>query len=127
VLYGLLADLTVTLHFAFVIFVVAGGLLVIRWPRVAWVHVPAAVWGAVIELAGWICPLTPLEQWLRLQSGSRGYSGDFVDRYVMPLLYPDWLSRPTQFALAAFVVVANLAIYFWVWRATSGGRRGGRA
>jgi hypothetical protein len=113
---SLLADAVVVLHFAFVAFVVCGGLLVLRWPRVAWVHAPAAAWGAIVAVAGWVCPLTPLEVWLRERAGEAGYRGDFVDRYVMPLLYPDWLTRPSQLALGIAVVAINAAIYTLAWR-----------
>jgi hypothetical protein len=115
---GLLADLVVLVHAAFVVFVVAGGLLVLRWPRVAWAHVPAAAWGALIEFAGWICPLTPLELSLRVRAGEQGYRGDFVEHHVLPILYPDWLTRPTQFALGMVVLIINVAVYAAVfWRA----------
>ena len=120
---GLLADLVVLVHAAFVVFVVAGGLLVVRWPRLAWAHVPAAAWGALIEFAGWVCPLTPLELFLRTRAGEQGYRGDFVEHYVLPILYPDWLTRPTQFALGAAVLIVNLVVYaIVVWRATHRGR-----
>lgn len=113
---SLLADAVVVLHFAFVVFVVSGGLLVLRWPRAAWVHVPSAAWGATVALAGRVCPLTPLEVWLRERAGEAAYGGDFVDRYVIPLLYPDWLARPTQLALGIAVITINTAIYATAWR-----------
>ena len=78
--YRVLADVVVLIHLGFVLFVVAGGFLVLRWPRMAWVHVPAAVWGVVVEWSGWICPLTPLENWLLVHGGAAGYSGGFVER-----------------------------------------------
>jgi hypothetical protein len=109
--YGALADATVVLHAAFVAFVILGGLLVLRWPRLAWVHLPAAIWGVLIEYAGWICPLTPLEMWFRDGAGEAGYSGGFVDHYIMPVLYPVGLSRSTQFVLGTLVLVINLALY----------------
>jgi hypothetical protein len=109
--WALLADAVVVLHLAFVAFAVLGGLLVLRWPRVAWGHVPAAIWAALVELAGWICPLTPLEQWLRARAGSTAYTGDFIDHYVLPVLYPDWLTRPTQVALGLLVVALNVGVY----------------
>ena len=80
--FRLLADATVVAHLAFVLFVVAGGLLVLRWPRVAWAHVPAVAWGAWVEFAGWICPLTPLENWLRARGGQTAYTASFIDQYV---------------------------------------------
>ena len=113
---ALLADLVVVLHLAFAGFVALGGLLVLRWPRLAWAHLPAAVWGAGIELTGWICPLTPLEHELRARSGAAPYAGDFVARYVMPLLYPEGLTRDAQLALGVLVVLVNAAIYARVIR-----------
>jgi hypothetical protein len=105
-----MADLVVLIHSAFVLFVVFGGLMVLRWPRVAFLHLPAAVWGAFIELAGGICPLTPLENWLRAGSGT-GYEGGFVEHYLIPVLYPAGLTRQVQLLLGAFVVAINLTIY----------------
>ncbi|HEY6839418.1 MAG TPA: DUF2784 domain-containing protein [Geobacteraceae bacterium] len=87
-LYSILADLGVLHHGAFVLFVVGGGFLVIRWPRLAWIHIPAALWGATVEFTGWICPLTPLENHFRLLAGDEGYSGGFIAHYLVPLLYP---------------------------------------
>jgi len=112
----LLADLVVILHLSFVLFVVFGGLLVLRWPRLAWVHLPAAAWGAAVEFAGWICPLTPLEQWLRVEGGGLGYGSDFIERYVLPVLYPTGLTHNVQLVLGIVVVVINAAVYGWVWR-----------
>jgi len=112
----LLADLVVILHLSFVLFVVFGGLLVLRWPRLAWVHLPAAAWGAAVEFAGWICPLTPLEQWLRVEGGGLGYGSDFIERYVLSVLYPAGLTRNVQLVLGIVVVVINAAVYGWVWR-----------
>jgi hypothetical protein len=106
-----LADLLVVAHFAFVLFVVLGGLLVLRHPRLAWVHLPAAAWGATIEFTGWICPLTPWEQSLRQLGGQSGYSGGFVEHYLLPVLYPSGLTTSIQVVLGVVVVVANLAIY----------------
>jgi hypothetical protein len=113
---ALLADLVVGVHFLFVLFVVLGGLLVLRWPRVAYLHIPAAVWGALIELAGWVCPLTPLEQWLRRRAGGAGYSGGFIEHYILPVLYPSALTRPIQLILGFLVIAANLGIYAYVFR-----------
>jgi hypothetical protein len=115
-LYGFLADLVVGFHFLFVLFVVLGGLLVLRWPRLAYLHIPAAVWGAAIEFAGWICPLTPLENWLRHQAGSAGYSGGFIEHHILPILYPSALTRDTQLLLGFLVIAANLGFYGYVFR-----------
>ena len=91
-MYRFLADATALLHLLFVVFVMAGGLLVLRWPRVAWAHVPAAVWGVLVEAMGWVCPLTPLEDRFRLLAGGTASHGDFVARYILPVLYPDRLT-----------------------------------
>lgn len=114
--YRALADVVLVAHLAFVAFVVFGGLLVLRWPRAAWVHLPVALYGVVIELVGFVCPLTPLENRLRRLGGEAGYAGGFVEHYVMAALYPEGLTRGVQLALAAFVVVANVAVYAWVVR-----------
>jgi len=105
------ADLIVLLHFLFVLFVVCGGLLALRWPRIVWVHVPAAAWGVLIEFGGWICPLTPLENRLRRAQGEAAYEGDFVARYILPVLYPDGLTRGHQVLLGGLALAFNLAVY----------------
>jgi uncharacterized membrane protein YhhN len=107
----MLADLVVFVHFLFVLFVVLGGLLVLRWPRLAYLHLPIAVYGALIELVGWICPLTPLENRLRERAGLEGYEGGFVEHYILPVLYPAGLNRTVQLVLGALVIAINLAIY----------------
>jgi hypothetical protein len=109
--YRVLADLVVLTHTLFVVFVVLGGFLAWRWRWVAWLHVPCAVWGAAIEFAGWLCPLTPLENTLRARAGLEGYRGGFVEHYVLPLLYPAGLTTPKQVVLGTFVVVVNLVAY----------------
>lgn len=114
--YPLLADLVVGVHLAFVVFVVLGGLLVMKWPRLIWIHLPAVLWGVAIELSGWICPLTPLENWLRHKGGEESYQFDFVARYLLPMLYPQGLTRGSQVVLGALVLVVNVAIYGWVLR-----------
>jgi hypothetical protein len=115
-LSGILAEVVVGLHVGFVLFVLLGGLLALRWPRVAWLHLPAAVWGALIEVAGWICPLTPLENRLRRASGTSEYAGGFVEHYVLPVLYPTGLTRGVQYVLGAGVLLVNAAVYWWVFR-----------
>ncbi len=117
-LYRIVADVIVILHLAFVGFVLFGGLLVLRRRRVVWLHLPAVAWGAAIEFGGWICPLTPLENWLRMQGGESSYSSDFIEHYLLPLLYPAGLTREVQIALGAVVLAVNLAIYGWIWRRT---------
>ena len=114
--FRFLADLTVIVHLAFVLFVVSGGLLVLRWRRVAWLHLPAAVWGAWIEFAGWLCPLTPLENWLRERGGRPAYTSSFVERYIIPALYPDSLSREVQWVLGGLVLLVNGLVYLMVLR-----------
>jgi hypothetical protein len=114
--FRLLADATVVLHLAFVVFVILGGLLVLRWPRVAWVHVPAAGWGAWVELAGWVCPLTPVENWLRIRGSQSPYGGSFVEAYVLRLLYPASLTAEVQWALGVLVIAINALIYTRVAR-----------
>lgn len=115
--YRVAADLVVLVHLAFVAFVVLGGVLAFRWPRARWVHLPAALWGVLIEWTGGTCPLTPLEVALRRRGGEAGYAGGFVEHYVLPVLYPNALTRPVQAALGAGVVLANVAIYWLVRRA----------
>jgi hypothetical protein len=115
-MHRIMADLVVGIHVLFVIFVVAGGLLVLRWPRLAWVHIPAAIWGALIEFAGWICPLTPLEQSLRKAAGQAGYEGGFIENYMLPVLYPQGLTRGIQIGLGALVLTLNLLIYGYLLR-----------
>jgi hypothetical protein len=111
-----LADLVVVLHFSFVLFVVFGGLLVLRWRWVAYLHVPAAIWGAWIEFAGWICPLTPLENRLRIAAGAAAYQGGFVEHYILPVLYPSALTRNIQLLLGGLVLGLNLGIYGYLLR-----------
>jgi hypothetical protein len=109
--YRLLADAVLVLHLGFVLFVALGGLLVLRWPRLAWVHLPAAAWGALIMFAGWICPLTPLENELRRLGGQAGYQGGFIENYIVALIYPSGLTRGIQVALGLGVIVVNAFVY----------------
>jgi hypothetical protein len=110
-----LADLTVVVHLGFVAFVVFGGLLALRWRAVAWAHLPAAGWATVAHLRGWVCPLTPFENWLRRKAGERGYEGSFVERYLLGVLYPSWLHRPSAMALGVVVLIITVATYGLVW------------
>jgi hypothetical protein len=114
--YGLLADAVLLAHAAFVAFVVLGGLLVLRWPRLAWVHLPVVAWGAGIEFTGGICPLTPLESSLRTLAHEQGYAGGFVEHYVFGLLYPEGLTRNVQLLLGLLVLAVNVAVYTGAWR-----------
>jgi hypothetical protein len=122
-LYRTLADAVLVFHLAFVLFVVLGGLLVLRWPKLMLVHLPAAVWGVLIEFAGWICPLTPLEKGLRRLGGEAGYEGGFIEHYVVAVLYPQGLTRGVQLGLGLAVLVITVAVY---WRLLSRWRRGRR-
>lgn len=110
-IYRWLADGVVLIHGAFVVFVVIGGFLALRWPRIAWVHIPAAIWGVLIEFAGWICPLTPLENALRARAGEAGYAGGFIEHYVLRLLYPGGLTLTVRVALGIFALAVNIVAY----------------
>ena len=124
-IFGALADLTVGIHLAFVLFVIGGGLLVFWRPVVAWAHLPAVAWGAWIELSGGICPLTPIENALRARGGGAVYDGSFVERYLVPLIYPESLTRDLQTMLGVLVIVTNVAIYavfFTRWQSSRSAR-----
>lgn len=113
-LYRIAADLVLITHLAFVVLVVAGALLVIRIPWFVWIHLPVATWGAFVELSGRICPLTTLENALRIRAGEEGYAISFVEQYVLPLVYPAGLTRSIQFWLAGLVVAINAILYMWI-------------
>jgi Protein of Unknown function (DUF2784) len=118
--YRLSADVVVFLHLAFVVFVIAGGLLVFRWRWIAWLHLPAVLWAALLEFYGWLCPLTPLEQKLRACAGQTGYGGGFVEHYILPVLYPAGLDESVQFQIGSLVIAVNIAVYGWLlWRLKS--------
>ncbi len=110
-IYRIAADFVLMTHFAFIVLVVAGGLVVFRYAWFAWIHIPAASWGAFVELTGRICPLTTLENVLRIRAGQEGYVDSFIDHYIVPVIYPAGLTRHVQLMLAGLVVAANLAIY----------------
>jgi len=114
--YRLLADLVLVAHAGFVVFVVLGGLAVLRWPRLAWVHLPVVLWGAGIEFTGGICPLTPLENHWRRLAGEQGYAGGFIEHYLLAALYPEGLTRGVQLALGVLVIAVNVAIYARILR-----------
>ena len=116
IVYPLLADLIVLVHVAFVMFAVFGGLLAVKWRSIVWIHGSAAVWAALVECAGWLCPLTPLENWLRDKAGGGGYRSDFIAHYIFPVLYPEGLTRGAQLTLGALVILVNCAIYGWAFR-----------
>ena len=109
--YRILADAVLVLHLAFIAFVMLGGLAVLRWPRLAWLHLPAVLWAAGLTFAGGICPLTPLENRLRVAGGEAGYEGSFIERYLTALIYPDGLTREVQIVLGCLVIAVNLAVY----------------
>ena len=110
------ADIVVLIHFTFILFVAAGGALLLRWPRVAWIHVPAVLWGALVALMGWICPLTPLENRLRVAAGDAPYGSGFIDRYIVPIVYPAGLTRTLQIALGCAAIGINLVFYWMAWK-----------
>ncbi len=114
--WRVLADAVVVLHLGFILFVVLGAFLVLKRPALAWLHLPVVVWGAWIEFSGWICPLTPLENRLRLLGSESGYSGGFIEHYLLPVIYPDGLTRNVQLALGIAVLAINLTVYGLLWR-----------
>ena len=121
-IYLLLADVLVVLHFGFIVFVVLGALTVFRWPKMVWAHIPCALWGAWIELSGGICPLTPLEVRFRRMGGTEGYTGGFIEHYLVPIVYPAGLTRTHQLVLGGLVVAVNAGLYvFLVWRRLQAG------
>lgn len=122
----MLADLVLVVHFLFIAFVVAGGFAAVRWPRLAWAHIPCFAWGALIEFAGWICPLTPLENDLRVASGQAGYSGGFIEHYLLPVIYPGALTREIQIWLGLSVLALNAVAYAWLVRRLRRRPRSGR-
>ncbi|MCY1423804.1 hypothetical protein D9M71_395300 [compost metagenome] len=113
-LYHLAASATLLLHLAFILFVMLGAFLLLRWPRLAWLHLPAAAWGAYIEFSHGICPLTPLENQLRRRAGAEGYAGGFIEHYLLPLIYPGNLTDGMQLAFGLIVVLFNGALYGWL-------------
>jgi len=110
-LYQILATGSVIVHFGFVGFVIVGGVLCFKKPKIAWFHIPAVVWAITIELTGKVCPLTPLENYFRLKAGSLDYSTDFISHYLMPILYPEELTRNIQYLLGLAVFLINMIIY----------------
>ena len=114
--YALLTDLVVLLHLVFVLFVLAGGFLALRWPRLVRLHLPAAAWGAIVEFSGSVCPLTPMENWLRTRAGGVAYETDFIRHYGLPILYPADLTRDVQIVQGLIVIIVNGAVYALLWR-----------
>lgn len=114
--YHAAATATALLHLAFIIFVIAGGLLALRWKWVPWLHLPAAIWGVLIELGGWSCPLTSWENFFLRRAGSAGYDDGFIAHYAFALIYPVVLTRNLAIAIGVFVLLLNGAIYAWIIR-----------
>ena len=114
-LYRVAADVVFVIHLCFIIFVVLGGFLTRRWPRVAYAHIACMLWGALIEFAGWICPLTPLENYLMTKAGETAYRGSFTEHYLIPLIYPNRLTRQDQVLLGIGVLIVNLLAYGWTF------------
>ncbi|NTW99137.1 MAG: DUF2784 domain-containing protein [Geobacteraceae bacterium] len=114
--FNLLADMVVFIHASFVLFVLFGGVASLRWRRLPWFHLPAALWGAIMELGGWICPLTHLENYLRQKGGGSAYGSTFIERFLEPLLYPLGLTRHTQLVFGLTALLLNLAVYILFWR-----------
>jgi hypothetical protein len=120
--YHWLSDAVVLFHAAFVVFVIVGGFLALRWRRLVWLHAPAAVWGAMIEYGGWVCPLTPLENMLRERAGVAGYSGGFIEHYILARLYPSGLTPQIRWTLGTFTLVLNIVAYALIARQWSRSR-----
>lgn len=109
--YVILADAIVVLHLLFILFVVCGGFLILKWPKLIYLHIPAAIWGVYIELSGGICPLTPWENWLRIHSDQMGYQGGFIEHYLIPIIYPVGLTREVQIVLGLVALLINIVAY----------------
>jgi hypothetical protein len=114
--FRIAADIVLLVHLAFIVLVVAGALLVLRYGWFAWIHLPAAAWGAFVELTGRICPLTTLENAMRVRAGQEGYAVSFVEQYLLPVIYPTGLTREVQFWLAGLVIAINAILYTLIWR-----------
>ena len=121
--YSIAADALVIVHLVFIVFVMLGGLLLLRWRWLLYLHLPAVAWGILVELFGWLCPLTPLEQHFRILAGETGYSGGFVQHYLLPIIYPAGLTRELQILIAFSVIAINLAIYSMIYVKYQHGRR----
>jgi len=110
-IYRILADIVVIFHLSFVIFSVIGGVLALKWRKIIWIHIPVVIWAVVIEFAGFICPLTPLENNLRFRGGESGYESDFIEHYIFPVLYPEGLTHTMQVIIGIFVLTVNIVVY----------------
>lgn len=121
--YRLLADLTALTHLAFILFAITGGFLALKWKRLVWIHVPTAVWAVLVAVKGWVCPLTPFENWFRRAAGAADYESTFIEHYLLPVLYPVALTRDLQIAAGVFVLVLNVGVYTLVCRASESRNR----
>ncbi len=119
-LYLIAADVIVLTHLGFILFVTFGGLLLFKSRKWIWVHLPAVIWGSIVELTGWICPLTPLENWLRVKGGHEVYREAFIEHYIMPIIYPSGYTRGFQILLGILVIVINIILYTWAFRRSKG-------
>ncbi len=115
-IYRFAADIVALIHFAFILFVVGGGFLAVRWPKILWFHLPGAIWGALIEFAGWYCPLTPLENYFRRRAGEAGIVGGFIEEYLLPVIYPAGMTRSVQLVLGFSVILINGSVYGYLLR-----------
>lgn len=113
-IFRLAAETVLLAHLAFIVFALLGAVLAVWWRRIVIVHLPAAAWGAWVEISGRVCPLTLLENYLRIKAGQSGYAESFIEHYLLAIIYPAGLTRDIQFALAAAVIAVNLAIYGWL-------------
>ena len=107
--------MVVLIHLCFIAFSVLGGFLVLKWRWCVCFHIPAVLWAALIEFRGWLCPLTPIENWLRQAGGAAGYKAGFIEHYIVPIIYPSSLTQKMQITLGLLVLTINLCIYGWVW------------
>ena len=110
-IYSFLADLLVVFHLVFILYVIAGALLIFKWPKTLWLHLQACFWRMTVEFTGWICPLTPWEIQLRILAGEEGYIGSFIEQYLIPIAYPSGLNREIQMLLGSTVLIVNLSLY----------------
>lgn len=120
--YQIASEIVLALHFMFILFVVFGGLLVLWRPRVMWIHLPLMAWGTIVNLAGWACPLTPLEKWFREHAGGTGYEGGFIEHYLTSLIYPGGMTRSIALVAGISLPAWNILVYLWIWYRLS--RRG---
>jgi len=114
--FKLAANALALIHLAFIVFVILGGLLLLKWPKLMWLHIPAAVWGALIEFGGWYCPLTSMENAMLRRAGESGYSGGFVAHYIFAAIYPAGLTRGLEILIGVVVLVVNVSVYVRVFR-----------